>query len=60
MKHAGDLLEDLGHGRDTELERLRMYPLGPFRTTHAYGNFGRDRGPASGKMSWSSQPQSRT
>lgn len=39
-KHAGDLLEDLGHSRDTVLERLRLYPLGPFRATHAYGNFG--------------------
>lgn len=39
-KHAADLLEDLGHTRDTVLERLRLYPLGPFRVTHAYGNFG--------------------
>lgn len=39
-KHAGDLLEDIGHSRETVLERLRLYPLGPFRTSHAYGNFG--------------------
>ena len=39
-KHAGDLLEDLGHSRDTVLERLRLYPLGPLRATHGYGNFG--------------------
>lgn len=39
-KHAGDLVEDLGYPRDTVVERLRLYPLSPFRTTHAYGNFG--------------------
>lgn len=38
-KHAGDLLEDLGHCRETVIERLRLYPLGPFRLQHAYGNF---------------------
>ena len=38
--HAGDLLEDLGFNRDTVLERLRLYPLAPFRASYAYTNFG--------------------
>lgn len=31
--HAGDLLEDLGYDRRTVLERLRLLPLGQFRTS---------------------------
>jgi CubicO group peptidase (beta-lactamase class C family) len=38
--HAGDLLEDLGYGRGAVLERLRFLPLGQFRTSYAYTNFG--------------------
>ena len=38
--HAGDALEDLGFDRETILERLRLQPLAPFRTSYAYTNFG--------------------
>ncbi len=38
--HAGDLLEDLGYDRRTVLEKLREYPLNPFRISYAYTNFG--------------------
>lgn len=38
--HAGDDLEDLGFDRQTILERLRLQPLSPFRTSYAYTNFG--------------------
>ena len=38
--HAGDVLEDLGYDRATVLERMRLLPLDPFRTTYAYTNFG--------------------
>jgi CubicO group peptidase (beta-lactamase class C family) len=38
--HAGDLLEDLGYDRRYVLERLRQLPLGPFRTSYDYTNFG--------------------
>jgi CubicO group peptidase (beta-lactamase class C family) len=38
--HAGDELEDLGYDRRQVLERLRFLPLGPFRSTYAYTNFG--------------------
>lgn len=38
--HAGDLLEDLGYDRRSVLERLRLLPLAPFRTSYAYTNFG--------------------
>ncbi|QQM33018.1 beta-lactamase family protein (plasmid) [Martelella lutilitoris] len=38
--HAGDELEDLGFDRQTILERLRLQPLSPFRTSYAYTNFG--------------------
>ncbi len=38
--HAGDELEDLGFDRRTILERLRLQPLSPFRTSYAYTNFG--------------------
>jgi CubicO group peptidase (beta-lactamase class C family) len=38
--HAGDLLEDLGHGRAYILRHLRDLPLSPFRATYAYTNFG--------------------
>ncbi len=37
---AGDLLEDLGYDRDTILARLDQEPLGPFRSTYHYSNFG--------------------
>lgn len=38
--HAGDSLEDLGLDRRAVLERLRLLPLTPFRTSYAYTNFG--------------------
>jgi CubicO group peptidase (beta-lactamase class C family) len=38
--HAGDMLEDLGYDRRYVLEHLRQLPLGPFRTSYAYTNFG--------------------
>lgn len=38
--HAGDLLEDLGYDRDQILDRLRLLPLGPFRNSYEYTNFG--------------------
>lgn len=38
--HAGDLLEDLGYDRTQVIERLRLLPLGPFRASYAYTNFG--------------------
>jgi CubicO group peptidase (beta-lactamase class C family) len=38
--HAGDMLEDLGYDRRHVLERLRQLPLGPFRISYAYTNFG--------------------
>lgn len=38
--HAGDKLEDLGYDRRAVLERLRQYPLDPFRISYAYTNFG--------------------
>ena len=39
-EHAGDMLEDLGYDRRAVLERLRLLPLAPFRTSYAYTNFG--------------------
>lgn len=38
--HAGDLLEDLGYDRSYVLDHLRQEPLGPFRSSYAYTNFG--------------------
>ncbi len=38
--HAGDLLEDMGYDRRQVLDRLRQLPLGPFRISYAYTNFG--------------------
>ncbi|WP_457796741.1 serine hydrolase [Methylocystis sp. S23] len=39
--HAGDLLEDIGYGRDEVLRRLRyVKPAGDFRASYAYTNFG--------------------
>ncbi|MCV7155305.1 serine hydrolase [Mycolicibacterium pyrenivorans] len=38
--HAGDLLEDLGFDRRQVLDKLRDYPLDPFRISYAYTNFG--------------------
>ncbi len=38
--HAGDRLEDVGYDRRQVLERLRLLPLGQFRTSYAYTNFG--------------------
>lgn len=54
--HAGDHLEELGFDRRAILERLRLVPLSPFRSTYAYTNFGLTAGAeavavASGK-SW--------
>jgi CubicO group peptidase (beta-lactamase class C family) len=38
--HFGDLLESLGYDRTYILEHLRAAPLGPFRISYAYTNFG--------------------
>ncbi|NKY26133.1 serine hydrolase [Nocardia gamkensis] len=38
--HAGDLLEDLGYDRGQILDRLRLLPLGAFRDSYEYTNFG--------------------
>jgi CubicO group peptidase (beta-lactamase class C family) len=39
--HAGDLLEDMGYGRDEILRRLRYQrPASSFRSEYAYTNFG--------------------
>ena len=38
--HGGDLLEDLGFGREHILRQLRLLPLGSFRDQYAYTNFG--------------------
>jgi CubicO group peptidase (beta-lactamase class C family) len=39
--HAGDLLEDIGYGREEILRRLRyVKPAGAFRASYAYTNFG--------------------
>ncbi|MEU2034616.1 serine hydrolase [Nocardia amamiensis] len=38
--HAGDLLEDLGYDRQQVLDRLRLLPLGAFRDSYEYTNFG--------------------
>jgi CubicO group peptidase (beta-lactamase class C family) len=38
--HAGDILEDVGYGREEIIGRLRFLPLAPFRATYAYTNFG--------------------
>lgn len=38
--HAGDDLEDLGFEQATILERLRLQPLSPFRSSYHYSNFG--------------------
>lgn len=37
---AGDLLEDLGWGRDHILSKLKYEPLAPFRDQYDYSNFG--------------------
>ena len=37
---AGDLLEDLGFGRDYVLSQISQQPLEPFRSTYHYSNFG--------------------
>jgi CubicO group peptidase (beta-lactamase class C family) len=38
--HAGDKLEDQGHGRDEVLEAIRKLPREPEPAPHAYTNFG--------------------
>ncbi|MCE9534311.1 MAG: serine hydrolase [Planctomycetes bacterium] len=39
--HAGDLLEDIGYGREEVLHRLRFQkPASSFRSRYAYTNFG--------------------
>lgn len=38
--HAGDLLEDLGYDGEAVIERLRLLPVGSFRNSYAYTNFG--------------------
>lgn len=39
-EHAGDDLEDIGYDRAEVIERLRYLPLGPYRITYDYTNFG--------------------
>ena len=41
---AGDDLEGIGFTREQILERLRYYPLNPFRITYGYTNFGMTAG----------------
>ena len=54
--HAGDLLEDLGYDRRQVLDKLRDYPLDPYRISYAYTNFGLTAGAeavaASAGKSW--------
>src|SRR5690606_38019241 len=38
--HAGDDLEEVGHGRQSVLERLHLLPAAPLRSAYAYTNFG--------------------
>ncbi|MEV7417283.1 serine hydrolase [Streptomyces sp. NPDC089919] len=38
--HAGDMLEDLGFDQSYILSHLKYEPLGPFRASYAYTNFG--------------------
>src|SRR5690606_9426608 len=38
--HAGDELEDLGFDREQVFDRFRLLPLGPFRDSYEYTNFG--------------------
>lgn len=38
--HAGDLLEDLGYDQSYILDHMRLEPLGAFRASYAYTNFG--------------------
>lgn len=38
--HSGDLLEDLGYDRTYILDHLKYEPLGPFRASYAYTNYG--------------------
>ena len=38
--HAGDLLEDVGYDRRQIIEKLRDFPLDPFRISYAYTNYG--------------------
>lgn len=38
--HAGDTLEELDFGRDAILQGLRQLPLGPFRQSFSYTNYG--------------------
>jgi CubicO group peptidase (beta-lactamase class C family) len=57
-EHAGDLLEDLGYDQATVLERLRRFPLSPFRASYGYTNFGLTAagvaGAARAGMTWES------
>jgi CubicO group peptidase (beta-lactamase class C family) len=55
--HAGDLLEDLGYGREEVLRRLRFQkPASSFRSEYAYTNFGFTEAAVAGAraagMSW--------
>lgn len=40
IDHAGDDLGSLGFDRRTVLERLRLLPMGEFRASYAYTNYG--------------------
>jgi CubicO group peptidase (beta-lactamase class C family) len=55
-EHAGDLVEDLGYDRAAVLQRLRLYPLDPFRSSYHYTNFGMTEagvaGAAKAGMTW--------
>ncbi len=53
---AGDDLEAVGFDRAQIIERLRYFPLSPFRTSYAYTNFGMTTGgqavAAAAKTTW--------
>lgn len=38
--HSGNLMEDLGYDRAQVLARLKYYPLGSFRNSYKYTNYG--------------------
>lgn len=38
--HAGNLLEDLGFNREETIAKLAQYPLGSFRDSYEYTNYG--------------------
>ena len=53
---AGDDLEGIGFSREEIIEKLRLFPLNPFRVSYGYTNFGLTTGgeavAAASGMSW--------